>query len=113
MKYLSRRMFLGHTVKAAVAAPFVLRRSYRVFAQPSKEYPERVVRLMRESLVIDMLNPFLYREDKQDPHFQKNACKLFGMTSSKRLSLKPFRMSIYRKTGRGEAPRVGRTRQSR
>jgi membrane dipeptidase len=66
MKYLSRRMFLGHTVKAAVAAPFVLRRSYRVFAQPSKEYPERVVRLMRESLVIDMLNPFLYREDKQD-----------------------------------------------
>jgi len=51
---------------AAVAAPFVLRRSYRVFAQSSKEYPERVVRLMRESIVIDMLNQFLYRTDQKD-----------------------------------------------
>ena len=49
-----------------MAAPFVLRRSYRVFAQSSKEYPERVVRLMRESLVIDMLNQFLYRRDQRD-----------------------------------------------
>jgi len=51
---------------AAVAAPFVLRRSYRVFAQSAKEYPERVVRLMRESSVIDMLNQFLYRTDQKD-----------------------------------------------
>jgi membrane dipeptidase len=66
MKGLSRRGFLGGVSKAAVAAPFVLRRSYRVFAQSSKEYPERVVRLMRESLVIDMLNQFLYRRDQRD-----------------------------------------------
>jgi membrane dipeptidase len=44
----------------------VLRRSYRVFAQSAKEYPERVVRLMRESLVIDMLNQFLYRTDQRE-----------------------------------------------
>ena len=50
----------------AAAAPFVLRHSYRVFAQSAKVYPERVVRLMRESLVIDMLNQFLYRKDQQD-----------------------------------------------
>lgn len=31
-----------------------------------REYPERVVRLMRESLVIDMLNQFLYRFDQKD-----------------------------------------------
>jgi len=37
-----------------------------VFAQSSKEYPERVVRLMRESIVIDMLNQFLYRTDQKD-----------------------------------------------
>ena len=66
MKYVSRRTFLGRAVRAAVAAPFVLRRNYRVFAQSSKEYPERVVRLMRESLVIDMLNQFLYRMDQRD-----------------------------------------------
>jgi membrane dipeptidase len=47
------------------AAPFVLSKSYRVFAQSTREYPERVVRLMRESLVIDMLNQFLYRTDQQ------------------------------------------------
>jgi len=53
-------------MKAAVAAPFVVRHSYRLFAQPAPEYPERVVRLMRESLVIDMLNQFLYRIDQKD-----------------------------------------------
>src|SRR6202167_3715520 len=66
MKHFSRRTFVGCAVKAAVAAPFVLRRSYRVFAQSSKEYPERVIRLIRESLVIDMLNQFLYRADQKE-----------------------------------------------
>jgi membrane dipeptidase len=62
----SRRTFLRRAMNAAVAAPFVLRHSYRLFAQPAPEYPERVVRLMRESLVIDMLNQFLYRIDQKD-----------------------------------------------
>lgn len=48
------------------AAPFVLRKSYRVFAQSTQQYPERVVRLIRESLVIDMLNQFLYRTDQRE-----------------------------------------------
>lgn len=50
----------------AVGAPVFLRHSYPVFAQSTQEYPERVVRLMRESLVIDMLNQFLYRMDQKD-----------------------------------------------
>jgi membrane dipeptidase len=70
MNPVSRRTFLGSGAKAAVAAPFILRRSYRVFAQSAKVYPERVVRLMRESLVIDMLNQFLYRTD-QKPLLEK------------------------------------------
>jgi membrane dipeptidase len=65
MGELSRRAFLRVGLSAAVAAPVVLRRSYRVFAQSTVEYPERVVRLMRESLVVDMLNQFLYRDDQQ------------------------------------------------
>ncbi len=65
MRSISRRTFLRSAASAAVA-PFVLRRSYRVFAQSAKEYPERVVRLMRESLVIDMLNQFLYRTDQRE-----------------------------------------------
>ncbi len=66
METASRRTFLRRAMNAAVAAPFVLRHSYRLFAQPAPEYPERVVRLMRESLVIDMLNQFLYRIDQKD-----------------------------------------------
>jgi membrane dipeptidase len=62
---LSRRRFLRRAAAAAVLAPFILRQRYRVFAQSPVEYPERVVRLVRESLVIDMLNQFLYRTDEQ------------------------------------------------
>ena len=66
METATRRTFLRRAMNAAIAAPFVLRNSYRLFAQPALEYPERVVRLMRESLVIDMLNQFLYRIDQKD-----------------------------------------------
>ena len=63
---IPRRGFIRRAASAALAAPFVLRGRYRFFAQSHEEYPERVVRLVRESLVIDMLNQFLYRKDKQD-----------------------------------------------
>src|ERR1700733_1511314 len=50
---------------AAIAAPFFNLNRYAVFAQSAHEYSERAVRLVRESLVIDMLNQFLYRRDLQ------------------------------------------------
>ena len=62
---VSRRKFLRGASYAAVAAPCVLRRRYRLFAGSNEEYPERAVRLIREELVIDMLNQFLYRMDKE------------------------------------------------
>jgi membrane dipeptidase len=62
---VSRRDFLRGASSAAVAAPFILRGRYRIFADSNEEYPERVVRLIREELVIDMLNQFLYRKDKE------------------------------------------------
>ena len=66
MESVSRRIFPRRAMSAAIVAPLVLRRSYRLIAQPAPEYPERVMRLMRESLVIDMLNQFLYRTDQED-----------------------------------------------
>ena len=66
MNVVSRRAFLRSAASAAVTGPFILRDRYRVFASSPHEYPERVVRLMRESLVIDMLNQFLYRFDQRD-----------------------------------------------
>jgi len=62
---IPRRRFLRRALAAALVGPFALRHRYRVFAQSPAEYPERVVRLVRESLVIDMLNQFLYRTDRQ------------------------------------------------
>ena len=51
---------------ALLAAPFFNRGRYRLFAQDTHEYSARAVRLVRESLVIDMLNQFLYRADQKD-----------------------------------------------
>ena len=65
MRSVPRRTVLKGAVRILAAAPFVLRKSYRVFAQSAQVYPERVVRLMRESLVIDLLNQFLYRTDQE------------------------------------------------
>jgi membrane dipeptidase len=51
---------------ALLAAPFFNRGRYRLFTQDTQEYSQRAVSLVRESLVIDMLNQFLYRKDLSD-----------------------------------------------
>lgn len=54
----SRRQILGSALSSAIAAPFI---SGPVHAQtaayPSRPYPKRVVDLVQETLVIDMLHP--------------------------------------------------------
>jgi len=62
---VSRRMFLRGTVSTAVTAPYMLRNPCAIGAQSGTRYPDQVVRLVRESTVVDMLNQFLYRTDKQ------------------------------------------------
>jgi membrane dipeptidase len=62
---LSRRRFFARAASAALVGPLALRHRYQVFAQSPRQYSERVVRLVHESLVIDMLNQFLYRTDRQ------------------------------------------------
>jgi membrane dipeptidase len=61
----TRRGALRTAAAAIVAAPFFNRGRFRLFAQAGTEYSERTTRLMQESLVIDMLNQFLYRGDLQ------------------------------------------------
>lgn len=51
---------------AAAAAPMINAGRFRLFAQSSQQYSARAVDLVRESLVIDMLNQFLYRLDRQE-----------------------------------------------
>ena len=63
---LSRRTFLRGAATAALSARY-LTRTREAFGAPTEpQHPQRLLRLVRESLVIDMLNQFLYRTDKED-----------------------------------------------
>jgi membrane dipeptidase len=57
---LERRDFLALCALATArfAAPMINRGRFRVFSSTTTEYSERAIRLVRESLVIDMLSPF-------------------------------------------------------
>jgi hypothetical protein len=63
---LSRRTFLRGAITAALTASYLTRTRDAFGAPTDAHYPERLRRLIRESLVIDMLNQFLYRTDKED-----------------------------------------------
>jgi membrane dipeptidase len=65
MLHLITRRTALKSAAAGLAAPFINRKRYALFAQSAQQYSERAVRLVRESIVIDMLNQFLYREDMQ------------------------------------------------
>jgi membrane dipeptidase len=62
---LSRRTFLRGAVPAAMAAPYMLAERGAAAGAPESRYPPRVVRLMKECTVVDLLNQFLYRTDKE------------------------------------------------
>jgi hypothetical protein len=58
---IARRTLLkdGMTKLAGtICVPFINRGSYKLFAQTNTEYSERGIRLVKEPLVIDMLNLF-------------------------------------------------------
>ncbi|MCG6956793.1 MAG: dipeptidase [Gemmatimonadetes bacterium] len=65
---ISRRAALKGAAAAAGAvffAPMVNRGRYRLFARVPTDYSERAVRLVTESLVIDMLSPLTINNDLQ------------------------------------------------
>jgi membrane dipeptidase len=65
---ISRRTLLKSAAGAAGAAmfaPMINRGRYRLFSQLPVEYSERTVRLVTESLVIDMLSPLTINGDVQ------------------------------------------------
>jgi len=63
---VSRRAVLRAGLMATLSGAQLFRSPAAFGTQPAATYPERVSRLVRQSLVIDMLNQFLYRTDKQD-----------------------------------------------
>ena len=65
-KCQSRRDFLLGATGALVSAPSILRGQYRVFDNSSELYSARTIQLMEDSVVIDLLNQFLYRRDQRE-----------------------------------------------
>lgn len=55
---VTRRSVLRTLATTAVAAPFISIGRYEVFAASNREYSDRVIHLVNESLVIDMLSLF-------------------------------------------------------
>jgi membrane dipeptidase len=51
----SRRDFVRRLTIAAAGAPFIARRRFRLFADSDAEYSARCIRLVQESVVVDML----------------------------------------------------------
>jgi membrane dipeptidase len=63
---VSRRAFLRFSLTAALAAAYPLQNCIALGTQTPPRSSDRVARLLRDSVVIDLLNQFLYRIDKQD-----------------------------------------------
>ena len=66
---LSRRDLLksaAGAAGAALVAPMINRGRYRLFARSPVDYSERAVRLVTQSLVIDMLSPLTINNDIQE-----------------------------------------------
>jgi len=65
---ISRRTALGRLgVVALVGAPAILRGRYRVFTGAATEYSARCIKLMEESIVVDLLNQFRFQDFAEKP----------------------------------------------
>lgn len=52
---------------ATIGAPAILRGRYRLFAASPTEYSARAIRLVDETVVVDMLNQFRFPDYREDP----------------------------------------------
>lgn len=58
---------IGSAGLAGLFAPSLLQGQYRVFAQSTRAYSARAVRLMQESTVVDLLNQFRFPDFSEKP----------------------------------------------
>ena len=64
---ISRRTALGRLGVTLVAAPAILRGRFRVFTGAAAEYSARCIKLMEESIVVDLLNQFRFQDFAEKP----------------------------------------------
>ena len=64
---VTRRAAIGMLGIGIAGAPALLRARWRVFAGSQSTYSERAIRLMRENLVVDLLNQFRFPDYAEKP----------------------------------------------
>ena len=64
---VSRRTALARLGVTVAAIPAILRGRYRVFAGVNAEYSARCIKLMEESIVVDLLNQFRFQDFAEKP----------------------------------------------
>jgi membrane dipeptidase len=67
MSEMSRRTAIRSLAIGVAGAPAVLRGRFRLFAQSAAEYSARTVRLVQESIVVDLLNQFRFEDYSEKP----------------------------------------------
>jgi membrane dipeptidase len=65
--HLTRRAALAQLGAAFIGAPAVLRGRFRLFSGTEAEYSARCVKLMEESIVVDLLNQFRFQDFNEKP----------------------------------------------
>lgn len=64
---ISRRTALRHLTAAIAGAPAILRGRFRLFHQVTTEYSARCIKLLEESIVVDLLNQFRFPDFNEKP----------------------------------------------
>ena len=89
---VTRRDALGRLAVGVFATPAILRGRYRLSPQGAAEYSARAVRLVQESVVVDLLNQFRFADFSATP--PKSTLWL-----SKPRSMTPADFEVYRTSG--------------
>jgi len=99
---VSRRRAIQHLGAAALAAPAILRGRYRLFHPSTQQYSERAIRLVQETVVIDLLNQFRFADfAEKPPRSQLWLSKPRSMTAS---DYETYRTSGYTVIALGHSP---------
>ncbi|MEO6446334.1 MAG: membrane dipeptidase [Gemmatimonadaceae bacterium] len=100
--FVSRREALQRLALSAFAAPAVMRGRYRLFRDSDDEYSARTIRLVNESLVVDLLNQFRFADFAERP--PKSVLWLSKSRSMTAADYETYRGSGYNVIALGHSP---------
>ncbi|MCC7055266.1 MAG: membrane dipeptidase [Gemmatimonadaceae bacterium] len=99
---ISRRDAVQRLAAVAITAPAILRGRYRLAADVPTEYSARAIRLVQESLVLDLLNQFRFADFAEKP--PRSTLWLTKPRSMTREDFEVYRTSGYRVICLGHGP---------